>query len=173
MKRVIRVAVVMLFVVGMLVIGTQSLHAANMKIGSVDVEKAFNEYYKTKENDEILKKEGQAKADERRQMVEDIKKMKADSELLSETARTEKEAEIDAKIKNLQAFDQATKAELRDKRDSFLKVIFDDLKVAIEKKGQEAGYTVIFNDKALLFKAESLDITDEIIAEVNKGQAAE
>ena len=172
MKRVISVAVIMLFVAGMMVFGTQTLHA-EMKIGSVDVEQVFNEYYMTKNNDEMLKKEGQAKADERRQMVEAIKKMKADSELLSETARTEKEAEIDAQIKNLQAFDQKTKAELRDKRDSFLKVIFDDLKVAIEKKGKEGGYTVILNDKALLYKAETLDITAEIIAEVNKDQASE
>ena len=146
---------------------TMGLHAEDMKFGYVDVEAVFNDYSVTKENDEKLKAEGLAKADERDQMVEEIKKLKEEAELLSEDARREKEAEIEEKIKGLREFDERTKSDLRSKRDLLLKNIFNEIRDAIEARGEKDGYTFIFNDRALLYKTEGHDLTQQISDDLN------
>ncbi|MDP3980174.1 MAG: OmpH family outer membrane protein [Chlamydiota bacterium] len=141
--------------------------AAELKYGYVDVEKVFNDYSVTKENDEKLKSEGREKADERDGMVEGIKKLREEAELLSEGARKEKEAVIEEKLKELRDFDEKTKTELRNKRDFLLKNIFNEIRDAIEARGKKDGYTFIFNDRALLYKADSYDMTSVITEDLN------
>lgn len=143
----------------------------DMKVGFVDVEKAFNEYELTKQNDVRLKEEGKEKTEERSKMVDEIKKLKEEAELLSEEARKEKEAVIEEKLKVLRDFDEKTKNELRSKRDFLLKKIFDDIRETIEEIGKADNYSLIFNDRALLYKTESYDITAEIVKKLNEKAA--
>lgn len=145
-----------------------SLPAQDMKIGFVDVEKVFNEYQVTQQNDAKLKDEGKSKTAERNKLVDEIKKLKDEAELLSEEARKEKEAAIDERLKALREFDEKTKGELRDKRDFLLKKIFDDIKVTIEQMGKEEGYTFIYNDRALLYKSEAFDLTPQVTKRLNE-----
>lgn len=162
-----------LFSVGLFFMAMSVLGAQEMKLGYVDVEKVFNEYEVTKQNDAKLKEEGKAKTAERTALVDEIKKLKDESELLSEDARKEKDAVIEQKLKALRDFDEKTKNELRNKRDFLLKKIFDDIRVTIEEVGKAEGYSLIFNDRALLFKTESYDITNLVIQKVNEKAKAE
>lgn len=162
MKKLIVVLMLVFFAAG------SSIRAEDMKIAYVDVEKVFNEYEVTKQNDAKLKEEGKAKTTERSVFVEEIKKLKEEAELLSEEARKEKEATIEEKLKTLREFDEKAKSELRNKRDFLLKKIFDDIKVTIEELGKEGKYTVIFNDRALLYKSDALDISAQVIKRVNE-----
>ena len=61
MKRILVSCFVVMFFIGLFCVG--NLSAASYKIATVDVERVFNEYSKTKENDAVLKTEGQAKAE--------------------------------------------------------------------------------------------------------------
>ena len=145
--------------------------AQDVKMGFVDVEKVFNEYELTKQNDAKLKEEGKAKTSERSGLVEEIKKLKEEAELLSEEARKEKEAVIEEKLKNLRDFDEKTKNELRSKRDFLLKKIFDEIRQNIEEVGKEENYTFIFNDRALLYKTAGNDLTAQVVKRMNENAA--
>jgi outer membrane protein len=139
-----------------------------LKIGYVDVEKVFNEYELTKQNDAKLKEEGKTKTGERAGMVEEIKKLKEEAELLSEEVRKEKETVIEEKLKTLRDFDEKTKNELRSKRDFLLKGIFDDIRETIEEIGKAEQYSLVFNDRALLYKTDAFDITPQVVKKMNE-----
>jgi outer membrane protein len=145
--------------------------AQDLKLGYVDVEKVFNEYELTKQNDAKLKEEGKTKTTERAAMVEEIKKLKEEAELLSEEARREKETGIEEKLKVLRDFDEKTKNELRGKRDFLLKNIFDDIRKTIEVIGKAENYSLVFNDRALLYKTEAFDITSQVVKKMNEDAA--
>jgi len=149
------------------ILSVNLLYAGDLKIGYVDVEKVFNDYKKTQQNDAVLKEKGQNKAKERASLVADIKKQKEELDLLSDSGKLEKQSIIDEKIKALKRFDDAAKVSLRNERDAALKDIFNDIKTAIERYGKENGFEYIFNDKALLFKNESTDLTAAITEKLN------
>ncbi|MBI1871074.1 MAG: OmpH family outer membrane protein [Chlamydiae bacterium] len=151
-----------------LLLGCAGVSQGELKIAYVDVEKVFNEYDVTKQNDAKLKEEGKGKTQERTGMVDEIKKLKDEAELLSEGARKEKEAAIEEKLKTLREFDEKTKGELKNKRDYLLKKIFDDIRVTIEEIGKSEKYDLIFNDRALLYKTASFDITDKVTQAMNE-----
>lgn len=152
-------------------IAMQRASAEDLKVGFVDVEKAFNEYELTKQNDARLKEEGKGKTAERGKMVDEIKKLKEEAELLSEEARKEKETVIEERLKALRDFDEKTKNELRSKRDFLLKKIFDDIKETIEEEGKAGNYSFIFNERALLYKADAYDLTAQVVTKLNEKAA--
>jgi len=139
-----------------------------IKIGSVDFEKVFNEYHKTKKGNEVLAKEKTAKEDEGRKLVESVNQMRKEAELLSQDAKKKKEEEIRGKIRELKEFTEITRRDLLKKRNQMWKKIFEEIRDVVQKKGKKEGYTMIYDEKALLYKDESLDMTDEIIRELNK-----
>lgn len=141
---------------------------SKVKIGYVNFEKAFNEYYKTKEGNAILAKEKSAKEDEGRKLVDQVNKMRKEAELLSQEAKKEKETEIREKIRELKEFTEISRQGLVQKRNEMWKKIFEEIRAVIKVKAEKEEFTLIFDDKALLYKMESLDLTDEIIRELNK-----
>ncbi len=139
-----------------------------IKIGYVNFEKAFNEYYKTKEGNAILAKEKSAKEDEGRKLVDQVNKMRKEAELLSQESKKEKEESIRIKIRELKEFTEISRQSLVKKRNEMWKDIFEEIRQVVKKKAEKEDYTVIFDDKALLYKMDGLDLTDEIIRDLNK-----
>ena len=107
------------------------------------------------------------KAQERAGIVAEIKKQKEEMELLSESGKAEKQAIIEEKLKELKNLDEDTKNALRQERDEVLKEIFQDIKNIIDVYGKDNGYTFILNEKALLYKTDTLDVTNEIVKQLN------
>jgi len=138
------------------------------KVGFVDLSKAFDEYQKTKDFDRSLEKKGDSKQKEREKIVEDIRRMRDEVELLNEKARTRKESEIEDKIRSLQEFDQATKAELTKERDDMVRDILKEMNDVIQEYGASNSYSIILNDRVLLFGNKGLDLTDDIIKILNR-----
>jgi len=148
--------------------GKDNRSYSEVKIGYVDFEKVFNEYHKTKSGNEILNKEKSAKEDEGKKLVDSINKMRQEAELLSQEAKKKKEEEIKQKIRELREFSEITRRDLLKKRNDMWKDIFDEIRNVVEAKGKKEGFTVIFDDKALLYKTEGMDLTDEVIQTLNK-----
>lgn len=145
--------------------------AAGEKIGYVDLARIFDEYQKTKDFDKTLEGKGQSKQAERDKMVNDVKKMRDEAELLSAKAKDEKQAAIDDKIKALQEFDRATRDDLRKQRDVMVRDILKEIEVVIQEFGKSQGYSFIFNDRVLVFKSEGSDLTPQVIKSLNDGYA--
>ena len=100
-------------------------------------------------------------------MVNDIKKLRDEIELLNAKAKEEKQEVIDQKIQALQEFDRTTRDALRRERDSMVRDILKEIEGKIQEYGKSQGYSFIFNDRVLVYKDESSDMTAQVIKVLN------
>ncbi len=163
-----RFLIVILVVIFLFSISALSLAQSTGKIGYVDLSRAFDEYQKTKDSDKSLEQKSDAKQKEREKLVDEIKKMRDELELLSESAKPKKQEAIDDRIKKLQEFDQEAKNELRKERDAMVRDILKEMNEVVAEYGQREGYAIILNDRVLLYSDKALDLTDQIIKVLNE-----
>ncbi len=144
-----------------------SARAENLKIGYINVSKVFDEYKKTKDSDKVLEKETGTKQDRRDKMVNEIKRMRDELDLLSEKGRQQKKEEIEAKVRTLKIFDRDTTQDLRKKRDNMVGDILKEIDQAVKDYAKHNGFDIILNDKVLIYKKDSMDITENILKTLN------
>ncbi len=142
--------------------------AEGTKIGYINLGKTFDEYKKTQEYEKSLEKKRDQKEKDRKKLVDEIKNLKEEIALLSNKGKSEKQPVIDEKIRNLQEFDETTRTELRQERDEMVKIIFGEIDKVIQDYGRKNGYTVILNDRVLIYGDEAIDVTQELIDIINK-----
>ena len=141
--------------------------AQGEKVGFVDLSRSFDEYSKTKDFDKELEAKGDVRQDQREKLVKEIRRMRDELELMNERAKETKEVDIEAKIKSLQEFDQEAKTELTKERDDMVRDILKEMNAVIREYGEQNGFSIILNDRVLLYGNSALDITDDIIGILN------
>ncbi len=148
--------------------------AETPKIGYVDMQRALNtceagkEAKKiiTREVDKIQKIMGE-KQKELDALKEDLGKR---ATVMSATARREKEADYQKKLRDLQRMQRDYEEDLRRKDRQLTDRILKDLEGIIKKMGEEQKYTVILerNQPTIIFISTALDLTDEVIKLANQ-----
>lgn len=138
------------------------------KVGYVDVTKVFDGYQKTKDNDVTLQEAGKKKEEERDALVHEVRRLKDEQALLAENAREKKQEEVDAKIRELQEYDAAARRELGEERNKKVREIFKDIDDTVQRFGEKKGYDLILNDRVLLYRSAALDVTEEVLNELNR-----
>ena len=171
MKKMLTFALMFTLLFGASMGSSKAVFAAADKIGYVDLSRVFDEYLKTKDFDKSLEAKGAQKQVDRDKMVNEVKKLRDESELLSAKAKEEKQAVIDDKIKALQDFDRNTRDALRKERDAMVRDILKEIEGVIQSFGKSQGYGFIFNDRVLVFKSEGADLTPQIIKVLNDSYA--
>jgi outer membrane protein len=166
MKKIASFTLVLVMALGL----SGSAFAAD-KIGYVDLARVFDEYNKTKTFDKTLESKGAAKQGDRDKMVNEIKKLRDEAELLGAKAKEDKQAAIDDKIKALQDFDRVTRDDLRKQRDGMVRDILKEIETVIQNYGKSEGYSFIFNDRVLVYKSETADLTNAVIKVLNDSYA--
>ena len=141
--------------------------AAETKFAFIDVEKIFDEYDKTKKFDKDLQEEGKGKQQKRDAVVSEIGKLKDEQALLSDDKKKEKQTSIESKLKELDAFDDAARKELGEKRNNIMKEILGDIDKLLRQYGERKGFDFIFNERALLYKNSKYDQTNDVLKELN------
>jgi len=157
-----------IFVLSIFTFGCLLANAGEAKIGYINLGKTFDEYEKTKEFDQSLGRKGEKKEKEREKLVDEIKKLKDEMALLSVKAKDKKQVIIDEKIKNLQEFDNESRNELKEERDTMVRDILKEIDDVIQAYGKKHSYTAILNDRVLVYGDETIDITQDIINTLNK-----
>jgi outer membrane protein len=165
---------------------------AQTKIGTVDMDRVWKEYYKSKEAEAKLneatkaaKKEFDDRVEGYKKALDEINKLNAqiDAPALSADAKAAKAKERDEKIasiKNMEReindFRQTREQQLQQQmlrlRDGIVKEITD---VVIER-GKSKNLDLIFDKSGaslnrfspILFSPDSMDFTAEVVAELNK-----
>jgi outer membrane protein len=137
------------------------------KFAYIDLSRTFSEYNKTKGYDKTLTDKEKVYTDERNKKVADLKAFQDKLSLLNEKQREAKGAELQAKVKDFQDYDRQKQAELRKDQEERMKEILKDIEEAVKKYSEKEGYTLVFNDRVLVYQTKSMDITDEIIAILN------
>ncbi len=139
------------------------------KIGYVDVGKVFDEYTKTKDAENGLEKIKGEKDIEIEKMEKEIKKMKDEVVLLSDKKKEEKQLDIDKKLKALNEYKKNVIDDLTKQKDEKIRDILKEIDKVIQKHGEDEGYSLIINDRVLLYRDKGYDLTEKIIKILNEG----
>lgn len=144
--------------------------AASDKVNfaSADIGKVFDEYEKTKEFDKGFQIEEQGKQKERDAYIYEIRRLRDEQALLADDSKSQKQSAIDEQAAKLDEFDKNTKNDLKKKRNDAVKEVFDDIESTLKQYGERKGYDFILNDRALLYRPDSKDITEEVLKELNQ-----
>lgn len=163
-----RAAVVLLGVFFSLVL-VASAQAAD-KIGYVDLSRAFSEYNKTKGYDKNLGDKEKAYTADRDKRVADLKAFQDKLNLLNDKEREAKGAQLQDKVKAFQDYDRQKQADLRKEQEEKMKEILKDIEEAVKEYSEKEGYTIVLNDRVLVYQTKSMDITDQVIAILNNSK---
>lgn len=140
-----------------------SLATAADKLGYADLSRLFDEYNKTKDYDKVLEEQQKAYESEREKKVNEVKQIQDTMNLLSEKEKTSKKDVLEQKVKTLQDFDRDKTQDLRKERDEKMKEILKDIEKAVSEYAKKEGYTLVFNDRVLVYQDKNLEITDGVL----------
>jgi outer membrane protein len=156
--------------------GASSVHA-EMKIGVVDLMKVLNESVSgksAKADLETLIKSKQTMLDEK---GKEIEKMKADlekqSSVLSAEAKKSKEDNLEKTLREYQRLVTDSQGEVKKKESELTGGILKEIRVIVDKMGEEGGYTMILEnaDGLVLFFKKDINLTDVVIKRYNESKA--
>jgi Skp family chaperone for outer membrane proteins len=166
---------------------------AQGKIATVDLQKLFDNYYKTKLAAASLDESRAQLAKDEKGMTDDFKKANDDyQQLLSQASdmalaadeRTRRQQAADDKLKQLQAnkaaidqFDRQANVTLGEKRQRMRDNILVDIKAVVSAKAKAAGCSLVIDSAAitpnstqvLVYNSGDNDLTDVILAQLNAG----
>ena len=160
------IAIIAVFIVGMFLVSPASAEA--MKIGYVDLRRAFYEYEKSKNFDTELTKLTNERSEKRNKMVDEVRKMRDESELLSDSAKADKLKQLDAKITVLNEYDAKTRQELLNKKNEMFRVVIADIQKIVEDIGARDKYTYVFDSRNIMYSQKQGDLTNQVVARLNK-----
>lgn len=149
-----------------------------MKTAYVDTTVLIEEYSEMKkveaeftERSEALKTQLDSAA---RDFQQEVLAYQENMASMSQAERQETEARLMQIQQALQQQQQVMGGQLRQEGDAAIDSMITKVKEFVKVYGEENGYTYIFgsNESAnIMFAEEGLDITDEILAELNAGEA--
>lgn len=161
--------IVLAAAVGVSFLAAEVALAKEYKIAYVDLVKVINEYKKTKDHEKTLEDQGKKKEAERKKLLDEVRKLKDEQALLSDKAKAEKQAVIDEKVKNLQAFDRNTQEEFMKEMNIMRQGIKQDIDKIVADYAKEGGYDLVLNAfPSVLYGTPQLDATEEVLKRLNK-----
>jgi outer membrane protein len=164
---------------------------AEMKIATVDLRKVFDNYYKTKQADEILKKETDEVQKDRKDMIEKYKGMEGDWKKLIDRAndqaisgdeRDKAKQQAEKKLVELREteqavgdYDRVAQQKLFEKKKLKWDAIVGEIRQVVNAKSKAAGYNLVIdvsgdtmnNTPMVLYTDGQNDVTDMILKELN------
>ena len=166
--------------------------AQDLKVGIVDMNRVFSEYYKTKdaekrvnEDKSTAKKELDERAARYRDLMQkwnDKQKMITDK-LLNEDLRQQAQkaatsiaSEIKSLERDMDEFRRRRETQLQEQVGRMRKGLLEDIKARVEEKAKLDNYDIIFDKSGkspigvnfLLFSKDGVDFTDEVLKVLNK-----
>ncbi len=186
MKKIILVGAA---IVGLIAGGAR---AAELKVGVVNLQKCFEDYYKTKQADATLKDAAEAYNKERQQLIGEFQKVQEErNKLLEEinkpelsaTAKAEKQKEAETKLADLRKqkdqideFDKVRRQQLQDQSNRMRGGIVKEITEKVNFIAKTQNYTLILDSSGasmngtslLVYFEDRLDITSDVVRELNR-----
>src|SRR5512138_303689 len=165
--------------------------AADLKIGTIDLQKVFTKYYKTELanaaiQDEVagLQKDNKALIEEHTRAVDDYKKAldEANNQAVSADEREKRKKEAEGKLikindlrQTIDQFERTAKGNIEEKLRQSREKILKEIKEVIANKCKGAGMSMVFDSSTselgrlpvVLYTNGTNDLTDEILAQLN------
>jgi outer membrane protein len=143
--------------------------SAELKVGSVDIQKAVNECNAGKEAKKVIMKEVEKFQQQIAEKQKDLQQIKDSLEkqapMLNPDARAAKEKDFQARTREFQRWGEDNQNELNQKRMEIERNIAIGLQKVIQKVGADEGFTLILenNEQIVLYTSKAIDITDRVI----------
>ncbi|GAB6066125.1 OmpH family outer membrane protein [Aquifex pyrophilus] len=109
----------------------------------------------------------QREIESKQKKLEELKK-KAESGVISEKAKKKTMEEIERLEEELRKLQVEAQTKLTKKKSQLEQMIFDKVIAVVENKAKNKGLKAVFDCNMLLYKDQSIDITDEILKELDK-----
>jgi outer membrane protein len=151
--------------------------AAEVKLGTVDMQKILLQSDAGKDAKEQLAVRAAKYEAEKNVKEEELKKLKGELEkqsvLLSESARGAKEKDYQQKLKEYQRFLKDAQDDLQAKNDEYTNKIVDEIVKVVQEYGKKSGFTFIFvKNESMIFMDDRIDLTDELLKQFNAARKA-
>ncbi|WP_242346170.1 OmpH family outer membrane protein [Anaeromyxobacter terrae] len=148
-------------------------HAAEPKIGFVDLQRALNEIDEGKAAKATLKHDFDEKQKQLDAKKVEFDKLRQDFEkqavVMAEQARRDKAAELDRKANDLQQFWGQLQKDLSEREREVTRGIFDKMANITREIAEADGFTMVLerSDSGIVFALPALDLTNELIRKYN------
>ena len=153
---------------GAFILTTAAQAADTNKFAFVNLARAFSEYSKTKDFDKALTDKENAYTADRDKKLADLNSLKDKFSLLSDKEKDAKKDELENKAKTIKDFITQKEDALRKEQEDKMKEVLGDIEAAVKTYSEKEGYTLVFNDRVLVYQSKTMDITDKIIDILNK-----
>jgi outer membrane protein len=144
-----------------------------VKVGYVDIPRILEGYKETQKATRMFGEGMRAKKEEIKEREKEIAELqrafREQKIILSDREKRRREKEIDGKIKELEKFTKRVKEEFSVKERELAREIMREIYEVIKIVGIEGGYSLILEKRELLYGAEDLDLTEEILKRLNEG----
>jgi len=149
------------------------------KIGYIDIQKVFQGYKKTGDLEASLKKSQSEQQQNLEKLKEEIQKLKDEFKegelILTESAKEEKQAEIDQKARELDNLARDVTEKLEGRREEYTDEIVKDIYAMTSSIAEREGYRLVFHKEALIYATPEpeFDLTEKVLSELNEKYRAE
>lgn len=145
---------------------------AEVKLGSVDIQKILLTSDAGKEAKDQLAQRAARYESEKNSKEEELKKLKGELEkqsvLLSESARGAKEKDYQQKLKEFQRFLKDAQDDLQAKNDELTNRIVEEIVKVIQEYGRKNAFTYVYvKNESMIYIDEKSDLTDDILRQFN------
>jgi len=157
-------------VVGLGISGVHAQAAGGpKKFGVMDLSKVFDNYQRTKDYDAVL--EGKTKDYEkaRNEKIDKVKELQNKMALLKDDEKVKIQKDLEAMRNELASFDQAQQTELRKQRDEKIREILLEIEKVTSDYAKKEKYDMIFNDRVLVYGADGMDVSAQVLEILNSG----
>lgn len=154
-------------------------NAEPLTIGYVDIEKVINDSAPGQKAIEKLREDFERRAGELKKMEDDLKKLREELDtkgsVMSEDRQRQLEEEYRRDRRELKRAVRDNNEEFNIKRKQVLVDFLPKILNTVQTLGKEKNYTLILRKEAniLLYTAEQVDLTDEVIARLNSNSGAQ
>lgn len=141
------------------------------KFGYVDLSRLFDEYYKTKDYDKVLEQEHGNVEKERNAKIEKIRDAQGKLGALAEAKKKDLEQDIEKMKTEIMEFDRVNTEDLTKKRNEKIREILLEIEKVVSDFAEKENYSMILNDRVLIFGNKTLDITEDVLKILNGNKA--
>lgn len=175
-----------------LAFGTATASAQALKVGTVDMKRVFESYYKTKDAEAKInearnaaKKELEDRMDIAKKSLEEVKKLdeaiskpelSKDAKEQKAKQRSEKAAELQNMDREIREFQQSREKQLQEQSVRMRAGIVDDINKVVADKVKAENFELVFDKSGpslngvpiVLYSRDNFDFTDSVITALNK-----
>ena len=100
--------------------------------------------------------------------IEELRKqLERESMVMSKEKREEKEREIRIKLNDFKSLQQRYRTQLQALEKKLVNALLKEVSALVEEIGKKEGYLLIINNTGVLYSPNSINITDQLIKQLN------